>query len=609
MAKLSDELARNWSFSGSYAEDDSTGSWASKSLVKLWYDTCLKEHRLCAPKSRTMPTRVIDLGKIRSLDNILLHKPPREQKDAFIAVSHQWGEAKTRKQFDLRATKKSELPPFFHWPRVFQDAFLVAKALGIRYIWIDNVCIDQEDRDDWNRESGKMAEYYGNAALVIAASKANNWTEGCFNQRNPLVVRPCRITFSRFNPAACSAPCVWVMNQDLHDNGIKKHPLHGRAWVLQEELLPRRLIRYGLSQISWECLEQEVDEQWPKFGRSVGRGRCENPENHRKAVHFPVSSPYTRNKGYDAWYALIEELTKRNMTLQKDTLPAISGLANKMASTVSKTDVYLAGLWGGDLATGLLWASGSDWGKLKLSSEQDNFDRKDFTSPSWSWVAESHHRVFFNFDIRIKPGDVPGKQLCMWVARTFIQKSQPVGLCQSACPTEIIKSHIELRTPDSPYGEVLSGRIRFRTILVGLRIFYESKLKTTGGSRWSFEVCRGENPHIRAVNMDRDSFIYPGAQALNKEPFSGDCILDSLAELSLREHCVQGCVKAWFLPLLQYRAENLTSPETRVMGLALVRSKTGRSTEYKRIGRASIDMEFDDDFRLCRLPTEEIDII
>lgn len=108
-----------------------------------------------------MPTRVVDLGKSRSLDNILLHKPPREQKDAYVAVSHQWGEAKTRKQFDLRTTKKSELPPFFHWPQVFQDAFLVSKALGIRYIWIDTVCIDQKDRNDWNRESGKMAEYYG----------------------------------------------------------------------------------------------------------------------------------------------------------------------------------------------------------------------------------------------------------------------------------------------------------------------------------------------------------------------------------------------------------------------------------------------------------------
>ena len=109
--------------------------------------------------------------------------------------------------------------------------------------------------------------------------------------------------------------------------------------------------------------------------------------------------------------------------------------------------------------------------------------------------------------------------------------------------------------------------------------------------------------------MDRDSFIYPGAQALNTEPFSGDCILDSSAELSLREHCVRGCVKAWFLPLLEYSTENLTSPEMRIMGLALVRSKTGRSTEYERIGRASIDMEQDVDFQLCCLPTEEIDVI
>lgn len=426
MAKPSDELARNLSFSGSYVEDDSTGSWASMSLVKLWYDTCLKEHRLCAPKSRTMPTRVIDLGESQSLDKILLRNPPREQKDAYVAVSHQWGELKTRKQFDLQATKKSELPPFFHWPQVFQDAFLVAKALEIRYIWVDAVCIDQNDSNDWNRESGKMAEYYGNAALVIAASKAKDWTEGCFSQRNPLVVRPCRIEFSRFNPAARSALCVWVKNQDLHDNGIKKHPLHSRAWVLQEELLPRRLLRYGLSQVSWECLEQKRDERWPEFGRVIGAGRCEGPENHREAIHFPISSLYTRNKAYDAWYAMVEELTKRNITYQKDILPAISGLANKTASAMSKLDVYLAGLWSGDLATGLLWASGVDRGKLKPRSEQDNFNPKDFTSPSWSWVAASQHRVFFNFAVQIKPGDNPAKQLCMWVARNSIQESQTV---------------------------------------------------------------------------------------------------------------------------------------------------------------------------------------
>lgn len=603
MAKISDELARIWSFSGSYAEDDSTGSWASMSLVKLWYGACLKEHRLCAPKSRTMPTRVIDLG---NLDNILLHKPPREQKDAYIAVSHQWGEQKTRKQFNLRATKKSRLPPFFLWPQVFQDAFLVAEALGIRYIWIDTVCIDQNDSNDWNRESGKMAEYYGNAALVIAASKAKNWTEGCFSQRNPLLVRPCRIEFSRFNPAACSAPCVWVVNQDLRDTGIKKHPLHARAWVLQEELLPRRLLRYGLSQISWECLEQERDERWPKFGRSVGGGRCEDPEDHRAAIHFPISSLYTRNKGHDAWYALVEELTKRNITYHKDILPAISGLANKMASTMAKRDIYLAGLWSGDLATGLLWASGVDRGKLTLSTEQNNFDSKDFTSPSWSWVAAAHHRVFFNYDIQIKPGDNPAKQLCMWVAKTSIQKSQTDEVDQSYGPTEIIKSHVELKTPDSPYGEVSSGRIGFRTKLGRLTIFNESKLELNGDSRCRFEVCRFETPHLRAVIMDGDGFDF---WTLDRKSFSGDCILDSSAELSLREHCVRGCVKAWFLPLLGYAAENLGSPATRVMGLALIRSKTGKSTEYERIGRASIDMEFDDDFRLCRLPTEEIDVI
>lgn len=109
--------------------------------------------------------------------------------------------------------------------------------------------------------------------------------------------------------------------------------------------------------------------------------------------------------------------------------------------------------------------------------------------------------------------------------------------------------------------------------------------------------------------MDGDSFFKPWARTLDTKPFFGDCILDSSAELRLRERCVRGCIKAWFLPLLGYGAENLGSPGMRVMGLALVRSKTGRSTEYERIGRATIDMEPDDDFRFCRLPTEVIDVI
>lgn len=569
------------------------------SLVKHWYETCVKEHRLCAPKMRTMPTRVIDLGETRSINDLLLHKPPGEQTEAYVAVSHQWGDEKTREQFDLRATENSELPHFSHWPQVFQDAFLVTKSLGIRYIWIDNVCIDQNDADDWNRESGKMAAYYGNAALVIAASKAKDWTKGCFSKRNPLLVRPCRITFSHTNPAARSAPCVWVENRDLNDNGVKENPLHSRAWVLQEELLPRRVIRYGLSQVFWECLERERDEKRPEFGTHIGRRRFADPENLREVIHLPIASPNMRNKHYDAWYAIVEELTVRNITYQKDTLPAISGLATVMASRMSKTDVYLAGLWSGDLATGLLWVSGFDNRKLTLSPERKNFDREEFTSPSWSWVTASHHRVFFNFEVDLKPGNGPGKQLLCWVASE---------LDQSSCPTKIISFDVETKNQDSPYGQVLFGRIRFRTKLGRLTmLFAEPGLEPDDKShRSKYEVPFGHNRYLRTVTMDSEPFdIFD----VHGKPFSGFCILDSLAELRLGELPVWGSVEAWFLPLLGYRAENLGSPEMQVMGLALAQCRTGKSTEYERIGRASIGMEFDDDWRLSRLPVKEIDVI
>ena len=70
-----------------------------------------------------------------------------------------------------------------------------------------------------------------------------------------------------------------------------------RAWVLNEELLPRRLIGCGLRWISWECLEQKGDEIWLEFGRCVGEGRWKDTGNHKEAIGFSISSLYVRNKG------------------------------------------------------------------------------------------------------------------------------------------------------------------------------------------------------------------------------------------------------------------------------------------------------------------------
>lgn len=57
-------------------------------------------------------------------------------------------------------------------PTTFRDAIQVTKGLGIRYLWIDSLCIIQDDDVDWKEESSKMASIYQNSFLTICATAA-----------------------------------------------------------------------------------------------------------------------------------------------------------------------------------------------------------------------------------------------------------------------------------------------------------------------------------------------------------------------------------------------------------------------------------------------------
>jgi hypothetical protein len=60
------------------------------------------------------------------------------------------------------------------FPRSFKDTIHITRRLGFRYLWIDALCISQDDPADWNEEGPKMASYYGQSALMIAATTAED---------------------------------------------------------------------------------------------------------------------------------------------------------------------------------------------------------------------------------------------------------------------------------------------------------------------------------------------------------------------------------------------------------------------------------------------------
>lgn len=67
----------------------------------------------------------------------------------------------------------SDLPP------LFQDAIIITRQLGLRYLWIDSLCIIQDSLRDWETEAAKMASIYQNSYVTISATDASNGSAKC----------------------------------------------------------------------------------------------------------------------------------------------------------------------------------------------------------------------------------------------------------------------------------------------------------------------------------------------------------------------------------------------------------------------------------------------
>jgi len=74
--------------------------------------------------------------------------------------------------------------PTFCESAVLSDAITLAEKLKILYIWIDLLCIVQDDPYDWTRESSSIAGIYANGYLTIAAASSADCSEG-FRKQSP----------------------------------------------------------------------------------------------------------------------------------------------------------------------------------------------------------------------------------------------------------------------------------------------------------------------------------------------------------------------------------------------------------------------------------------
>lgn len=377
--------------------------------AEKWLDDCNINHTECANLrwSSGNPTRLV---RILSDSEVQLIHPPQEGKPIkYAALSYCWGNwnllsederkiisgGKTTRdnlQRRRRSFDCSELPV------TLQDTIALILCLGIEYVWIDTVCIVQDDAQDWQYEAAMMHEVYGNAYFTLCACSNDKATEPLFRKREAwsYATEPCRLGDQ------------WITNFDVSlDEMRARSPLSSRAWTLQEERLSPRILYWSGQRMYWSCSRSQHIESRPlqrPFPKTLYR-----PMFYTPTLNWPFSPSQdfltSCRKGpsgslHEVWLDVVESYTRRDMGNRKDRFPALSGLATRY-QLAQKGDEYLAGLWRKTFAEDLSW-SVTEPRDLETCENLQEF------APSWSWaslplrtIASLKHHVAHSSDFAL----------------------------------------------------------------------------------------------------------------------------------------------------------------------------------------------------------------
>ena len=285
-------------------------------------------------------------------------------------------------------------------PLIIQDAIQVTRDLEFWYLWIDALCIIQDDSEDKNIEISRMGSIYKNATLTIAAAN----TIGV--QDSFLAPRPA--------PRSCTLPyllpdgrfgTLWVKPRYTD---YLPNPLDSRAWALQESLLSPRVLWYGPADLKWKCNVARFAVVWKTSAHYFLYPAASKKHLPRSIFGLPEKLATDEEPEEvlrsELWSYVMEDYSRRDITFPEDRLPALAGVASALQK-IWKDD-YLAGMWNKLLIRHLGWHS-APAPSVKATPDTDflnlHLPAKDqYRSPSWTWTSYKGHVSVFPFSGLIK---------------------------------------------------------------------------------------------------------------------------------------------------------------------------------------------------------------
>jgi len=443
------EVTRSLASPSTAARPRAQTTTKSIDIAREWVQECWSSHEICkSRKSVYVPNRLVSTAPGR---HHIRTKDDFQANPDYATLSHCWGSTTflTLLRENLELFRRQI--PADALSQTIQDAMATAYHVGLAWIWVDTLCILQNDEQDWQREAAAMASVYGSSSLNLSAAGAHNGHEGCFYPRPAHWV--CQLDLDTDGTGANAVPKIAVP-YSLYDRCLGSMPLLKRGWALQERLLAARTLHFAATELFWECHEVTCCESFP----------LRTPENIDKGVIRPTK--WVRPSAL--WESVTASYSACKLTYPKDKFVAISGIAREVQKL--NQDEYVAGMWRENMEAQLCWFS------RKRSILQST---SEYIAPTWSWLA----------------ADVP-------VVGTLSEDHKTL--------LSIVDVSIELVGSD-PFGAISSARLRLSCQAL-YRASYDitnNRLKVYAGQIRSAGTSLLDRPIDEADNSPKDLMAAP----------------------------------------------------------------------------------------------------
>ena len=323
---------------------------------------CQEGHVRCSSGGgRRLPSRfrVIDVVERRLVEST---------EHQYIALSYVWGAKagshllETKAQ-TIESMRKAGGLSKLGMPATIEDAMKVCMELGERYLWVDRLCIIQDDQEDRPTQMAAMAGIFFFAQLVLIAEHGDSMQYGLPGVGHPREVVQRHEDFDGLR-------LTNVVDDVPHD---PRRVWQTRGWTYQEAVLSLRRLYLCRRRAYYECEEATYHED--RFDLTQIRKRG-TPLSLKLMIPEETSQfeSYTRH---------ILQYSDRRLTYISDIYDAIAGIMNSLYAGEGSIEY---GLPWRDFDRALLWIAVK--GVLELS-EADVSDGQacDTTLPSWSWSS------------------------------------------------------------------------------------------------------------------------------------------------------------------------------------------------------------------------------